>query len=258
ELHRLRGDFAKAEDAYRQAVKCGRRAEPGISLLRLAEGQVDAASASIRRALNEASDSRIRARLLDACVEISIATNDLPLARTAADELAQIATVMESPYLRAMATHCDGAVHLAEGDAQTALVALREAAAGWRTLEVPYAEARTRVVIARACRTLGDGDASAMELDAARETFQTLGAGPDVAAVKKRRSVRARPGGLTDREVEVLSLVATGRTNRAIADELGLSEKTVGRHVSNIFMKLGLSTRAAATAYAYQQKLVQR
>jgi DNA-binding CsgD family transcriptional regulator len=149
-------------------------------------------------------------------------------------------------------------VALAEGDARVALVALRRAWQGWQEIEAPYEVARVRVLLGLACRALGDYDTAALELEAARDVFQRLGAAPDLGRVEELSHPAApkAAGGLTAREVQVLRLVAAGKANQAIAAELFISEKTVARHVSNIFTKLELSSRAAATAYAYQQGFV--
>jgi DNA-binding NarL/FixJ family response regulator len=258
ELHRLRGEPAEAEEAYRRASRWGREPQPGLALLRLAQGEGAAAQAAIRRALDEASDRPDRTRLLPAFVEIALAGGDLPAARGAADELARAAEELEAPLLRATAAAAEGEVLLAEGDARAALAALRAAWAGWQELEAPYEAARARVGIGLACRALGDRDSAAMELDAARWAFQRLGAAPDLARLEALAGdgPAGAAGGLTAREVEVLRLVATGRTNRAIASELVLSERTVDRHVSNILTKLGVPSRAAATAWAYEHRLV--
>jgi DNA-binding CsgD family transcriptional regulator len=259
ELHRLRGDFGKAEEAYRQAHQGGRKPQPGLALLRLAQGQVDAAAAAIRRAVEEAQDRRARSVLLPACVEILLAAHDVPPARTAADELSHIAADLDVPFLSAVSAHATGGVLLARGEPQAALSALRRAVALWGELDAPYETARVRVSIGLACRALGDHDGGELELDAARRVFERLGAAPDVARVAQLSppSVSRPASGLTARETDVLRLVATGKTNKAIAADLGISEKTVARHVSNIFTKLGLSSRAAATAYAYEHKLLQ-
>jgi DNA-binding NarL/FixJ family response regulator len=255
ELHRLMGDLAGAEDAYRQANRWGREPQPGLALLRLSQGQTEAAQAAICRAAEEARDPATRARLLPAHVEITIAAGDVAAARAAADELADIADAFGASMVRALATRAQGAVLLAEGDAPAALSALRKAWRAWQELETPYEAARTRMLIAHACRAMRDEDTAAMELDAARATFHQLGAAADLAAAQGRPGVRTA-GGLTPRELQVLRLVAAGKTNRAVAEELFLSEKTVARHVSNIFAKLRLSTRTAATAYAYEHGLV--
>jgi DNA-binding CsgD family transcriptional regulator len=258
ELHRLRGETAEAEAAYRQASRWGREPQPGLALLRLAQGQAAAARAAIRRALDEATDPPDRCRLLPAAVEIALAAGDLAAARDAADELAGAAAGLESPLLRATAGAAQGAVLLAEGDPRAALAALRDAWAAWQELEAPHEGARARVLIGLACRALDDRDSAAMELDAARWAFQRLGAAPDLERMEALtgRAAAGPGGGLTAREAEVLRLVATGRTNRAIAAELVLSERTVDRHVSNILTKLGVASRAAATAWAYEHDLV--
>jgi len=257
ELHRLRGEFDKAEASYRQAAELGRKPQPGLALLRLARGDTEAALGSIRRAVDEARAPVVRARMLGAFVEILLAVKDTESARAAARELEEIAKSLDAPFLRAAAAHCAGAVDLAEGNAERALAALHNARDIWRDIEAPYDEARTRVLIALASRALGDEDTAVLELDAARGMFERLGASTDVARLDEsaRRESSRGPTRLTARELEVLGLVATGKTNRAIADVLGLSEKTVARHVANIFTKLDLTSRAAATAYAYRNGL---
>ena len=196
--------------------------------------------------------------MLGAFAEILLAVNDTESARGAARELEEIAESLDAPFLRAAAAHCAGAVELAEGNAERALAALHNALDIWRDLEAPYEEAKTRVLIALASRAVGDEETAALELDAARGMFERLGASNDLARLEQsvRRDSSRAATRLTARELEVLGLVATGKTNRAIADALGLSEKTVARHVANIFTKLGLTSRAAATAYAYRNRLV--
>ncbi len=275
ELHRLRGEFDKAEDAYRQASELGRTPQPGLALMRLAQGRVDVAKAAVCRVLDEIQDPRSRCAVLAACVEIMLSTSeadDLLKARRGADELSAIAgdARFDTTFVRALAAHATGAVRLAEGDAKAALTSVRAAWTLWRELAAPYEAARAGVLIGLACRALGDVDSWQMELDAACRVFRQLGAVPDAACVEKLRentnagkdaggsaaSADATAGGLTAREVQVLKLIASGKTNRAIADALDISEKTVARHVSNIFTKLDLSSRAAATAYAFQHHLV--
>ena len=258
ELDRLRGAFRDAEAGYRQANRWGHPPYPGLALLRLAQGRVAAASAAIRRVLDEAEDAPARARVLAAGAEIVLAAGDVAAARAAAAELSGVAAGWGAPLLHAQAAHAAGAVLLAEGDARAAVAALRRAWTGWRELEAPYDAARARVLLGLACRALGDEDGAALELDAARAAFERLGAAPDLARAEQlsRNAPRPAPGGLTARELEVLALVAGGRTNRAIAAELVISEKTVATHVSSILAKLGLPSRSAATAYAYQHRLV--
>jgi DNA-binding CsgD family transcriptional regulator/tetratricopeptide (TPR) repeat protein len=258
EIHRLRGDFDEAADAYRQASEAGRNPQPGLALLRLAQGQVDAAEAAIRRVVSESVDLPSRSKVLPAYVEIMLAAGDSTAAREACNELTTIAGELDAPLLRAIAGHMEGAVLLSEGDAPGAIAVLRRAWTAWREIDAPYEAARVRVLIGQACRTLNDEDTANMELDAARRAFAELSAAPAMAKVDELAG-KAQPKsstGLSTREVEVIRLIAAGKTNRAIAGELVLSEKTVARHVSNIFTKLGVSSRAAATAYAYQHDLV--
>jgi DNA-binding CsgD family transcriptional regulator len=258
ELLRLRGEFAKAEDMYREAAQSGRNPQPGLSLLRLAQGQVDVAASAIRNVLDEAKDRRVRSRVLPAYVEIMLATNDLAGARVGADELGAIAGALDAPFLRAVSLHALGATLLAEGHERAALGALREATAEWDLVEAPYEAARTRVLIARAHQKLGDVDSADIEYEAARHVFRRLGATSDLTAMDadSPKQKLASASGLSARELEVLRCLAAGKTNRAIADELCISEKTVARHVSNIFNKLGLSSRAGAIAYAYKHHLI--
>ncbi len=258
EVHRLWGESAAAEQAYREASRCGREPQPGLALLRLAQGHGDAAAAAIRRVADETTERLRRVRLLPAYVEIMLAVGDVKAAYTACRELDEIAAAYQSDMLGAMVAHARGAVDLAAGDARAALVALRHAWEVWQELDAPYEAARVRVLVGLACRALGDDDTAALELKAARAVFAHVGAAPDLARVD---SLTGRAGyvdahGLTARELQVLRLVAAGATNRAIAAELVLSERTVDRHVSNIFTKLGVSSRAAATAYAYEHQLV--
>jgi DNA-binding CsgD family transcriptional regulator len=258
ELHRLRGEFARAEEAYREASQSGRESQPGLAQLRLGQGKIEAAAAAIRRVMDEARDQATRSRLLAAYVEIMLAANDVRAAHAGADELAGIAEQLEAPLLRAMAAHATGAVLLAEGDGRAALTALRGAWTAWQGIEAPYEAARVRVLIGLACRALGDDDTAEMELDTARWVFRQLGASPDVARVEalSRAGAVSAPGGLTAREVEVLRLVAEGKSNREIAKALVLSDHTVRRHLQNIFNKIGVSSRAGATAFAFQRDLV--
>ena len=258
EVYRVRGDLTAAEDAYQQASLQGLEPQPGLALLRLAQGRTDTAAAAIRRVVAETSERFRRARLLPAQVEILLAGGEVGAARDAADELTGIAEGYDTPALRAVADHAHGAVLLAEGDAGAAVVALRRAGQVWRELEAPYEAARVRVLVGLGCRALGDEEAAAMELDAARGVFARLGAAPDLAHLKTLagRGAGSRGHGLTARELQVLRLLAAGKTNHAIASDLVLAEKTVDRHVSNIYAKLGVSSRAAATAHAYQHRLL--
>ena len=258
EIHRLRGERAEAEAAYEQASRFGRDPQPGLALLRLGDGQMDAAARAIQRALGATTPPLLRARLLPAFVEIMTARGALEEARGATVELGAIARRYPTDVLRALADHARGATLLAEGDAQAAIESLRRAFDTWRQLGAPYLAARIRVALSRACAELGDADGARLEREAARRVFEELGAHPDLRSLDTP-SAAPSPGrahGLTARELEVLRLVASGMTNRAMAKALFVSEKTIDRHVSNIYAKLDVSSRAAATAFAYQHGLV--
>jgi DNA-binding CsgD family transcriptional regulator len=258
EVHRLRGEFDLAEQAYREASRCGWEPQPGLALLRLAQGNGGAAAAAIRRVVGETDEPLKLARLLPAFVEIMLAEGETGDARDAAATLEELSAGHEGGMRAAQVAEVRGAVDLAEGDARAALVALRHAWQGWQELDAPYEAARARVLVGLACRALGDDDAAALELAAARGVFAELGAEPDLARVESL-ALGAAPAdahGLTQRELEVLRMVAAGATNKAIAAELVLSERTVDRHVSNILAKLRVSSRSAATAYAYEHELV--
>ena len=258
ELWRVRGDLAEADASYRQANQFGQIPEPGMTLLHLAHGRTQVAMTTIRRVLSEPGRRFARPSALVACVEIMIAAGDFMAARAAAEELQSFAAETRSLALRGFAAHAMGAVLLAEGDAYPSLGPLREAWVIWQELEAPYHAARTRVQLALACRALGDDNTADLELDAARRVFERLAAAPDLAVVNglARKSTAGDTRVLTPRELQVIGLVATGRTNRAIARHLSISERTVDRHVSNILTKLDLPTRSAATAYAYEHNLV--
>jgi DNA-binding CsgD family transcriptional regulator len=258
EVHRLRGEFVAAEDAYREASRYGCEPQPGLALLRLAQGSDDVAAASIRRVLGETSDRLKRARLLSGYVEVMLAVGNTDEARSAARELEDISAEHGGAVLGAMSAGARGAVALARGGAGDALVTLRHARQVWEELEAPYEAARLRVLVGLACRELGDEDSAALEFEAARGIFARLGAATDLARTESLSlaPAPADPHRLTPREMQVLRFVAAGETNRAIAAELVLSERTVDRHVSNILTKLGVSSRAGATAYAYEHELV--
>ena len=258
EIHRLRGDFAKADAAYQQASQFGYAPEPGLALLRMAQGRQHAAEAAIRRGLRETHSRAKRAEMLAACVELMIAVPDLPAARAAEEELRSMDAACSAPFLRSLSAHATGGVLLADGDPRAALTPLREAWMGWQELEAPWQAARVRVLLGLACRALGDEDGAALEFDAAGKIFDRLGAAPDAERVTSLSgsSAGAGSGVLTSRERQIISLLATGMTNRAIAQGLAISERTVDRHVSNILSKLDLPSRAAATAYAYEHGLI--
>ncbi|HEX6196915.1 MAG TPA: LuxR C-terminal-related transcriptional regulator [Jiangellaceae bacterium] len=258
ELLRLRGEFTRAEKAYREATNWGHPSQPGLALLRLAQGRPDDATAAIKRAVHEADGSVQRSRLLSAHAEIALAIGDVDTARAATEELGEIADRFDSPYLKAVVAYARGCLSLAEGDAEAACVALRQAWLAWQRVDARYECARVRLRMAEACRKLNDHDTAEMELAAAREVFTELGAAPALDQTRElaQDGHSGTAGVLTPRELEVLRLVATGATNRDIADSLVISEKTVARHLSNMLTKLDLPSRTAATAYAYQHDLV--
>ena len=256
EIHRLRGEVTEAEESYREASLAGRDPEPGLSLLRVAEGRIDLALPAMRRALEEEQDPIARSRLLPASVDVLLEAGDTGSARAAADELALISAQHDTSYVHALAAQASGAVLLAEGDPGAALTRLRRAHRSWRELNAPHQAARARLLIGVACRDLGDRASAELEFEAARGVLHELGAAPDLERLARLTGSSPRLGGLSRRERDVLTLVAAGKTNRAIATELFISEKTVARHVSNIFTKLRLSSRTQATAYAFKHGLV--
>ncbi|MCG6877222.1 MAG: response regulator transcription factor [Betaproteobacteria bacterium] len=262
ELHRLRGEFDAAEQMFRDADRYGCEPQPGISLLRLATGEVDGAAAAIRRAVDAAVDvpgptgGLSRPRLLGPLIEILLALGDATGARKAADELAAISAKLNTPYLAAASAHSSGAVLLAEGETQAAQACLREAWMLWQQLEMPYESACVRVLLGQVCRRLDDRETARMHFDAARAVFQRLDAAPALAQLERLASDAESDGALTQREREVLALVAAGQSNRRIAAALAISEHTVARHLSNIFDKLGVNSRTAATTYAHTHKLI--
>lgn len=248
DVHRLLGSFAEADESYHRANEFGNQPQPGLALLRLAQGQTDAAMAMIQRVLTESGDPVSRGALLPAAVEIALAAGDLDRARTAADELRGVATELGTPLLRARAARARGAVALASGTPDAALPELRAAFKIGVELGVRHDVATTRLLLSEACRAVGDTETADLEAATAAAAFAEF-KGADV-------SRPAAPDGLTDRETEVLRLLAQGHTNRVIAEQLFIGEKTVATHVSHIFTKTGVSSRAAATAYAYEHNMV--
>jgi len=258
ELYRLQGEFTKAEEMYREASKWGRKPQPGVVLLRFAQGHIDAAKTAIETALHETKNHMSRSAILPAYVDIMIETHNIEKARTAVNELSAIASQFNAPYLHAVSSYWMGAVYLAEGDAQSALTALRTSWTKWIELDAPYEAARTRTMLGCAYRAIGDEDSALIEFNAAHWTFQQLNAIPDRNRVNALLGtpVRKELHTLTLREQQVLRLIAGGETNKSIASKLFISERTVERHISNIFNKIDVHSRAAATAWAYEHKLM--
>jgi DNA-binding CsgD family transcriptional regulator len=258
EIHRLLGEFDAAEDAYREASGHGFEPQPGLALMRLATGNKEAAEAAIRRLEGETLEPAARAALLPAYVEIMLAVDDLDAAGTACDELDSLSDRDGGEALRAATGQARGGVELARGDARAALPPLRTAGQIWQQFKAPYELARVRELIGQACRELGDEDSAKLELEAARDAFVTLGASVDLARLDLLLEIAASADshGLTGRELEVLRLVAAGKTNREVAEELIISEHTAARHLQNIYAKLGVSSRTAASAFAFEHRLV--
>src|SRR5690606_11289089 len=258
ELLRLRGEVDHAQTAYGQAAHWGHGVQPGLALLRLAHRRHTDAAMAARRVVAEPSSPVERARVVSAYAAVMLAIGEMDEARGAAEELMRAASGFDSPSLRAVAGYAHGTVLLAVGDIVAAGAVLRRTWTSWGELEAPYEAARTRVMIGLVYRQSGDDDSAQVEWDGARRVFERLAAAPDLARLAELRRPGPRADGLTDRELDVLALLATGMTNSAIAARLVISEHTVRRHVQNIFAKLGLASRAAATAYAYEHHLARR
>ncbi|MDH5238271.1 MAG: response regulator transcription factor, partial [Acidimicrobiia bacterium] len=263
ELLRMLGSVEAAADSFARASRAGHEPMPGLALLDLARGDVRTASASIQRALSEAGRPSGRVPLLSAAVEILRAAGDREGARSASEELAEIAAGSPSEVVQAMAKDAAGAVLLDDGDAAAALSELRAAAGMWQKLKMPYEASRAGVLVGLACAGLSDETAAGLEFANAAAVFASLGAEADLARLRSlsegsqtHSAVEANSAGLSPRELEVLSHVAAGRTSPEIAEELTISPHTVRRHLENIFVKLGVNNRAAATAYAYEHGLL--
>jgi ATP/maltotriose-dependent transcriptional regulator MalT len=256
EVRRRAGELGEAEAAFRRASDLGREPQPGLALVRLAQGKADAASAALRSVLAHENAPLQRAKVLPAQVEISIVGNDLDTAAAAADELEQIAQGYASPALAAASVGARGSLELAQGEAQVALQSLRRAWKLWEELDCPFEAAEARRTLGRACRALGDEEGAELAIGGAQAVFEQLGATVELKRTSELLGTRGQPGGLTAREIEVLRLVAAGKSNKEIAEDLHLSVKTVSRHLENIYFKLGVSSRMAATALAYRDGLL--
>ena len=256
EVLRLRGDYVAAEAAYERAADAGFEPQPGLALLWLAKGDRTTALAAIERLQAEPGGPVQRCRILPAAVEVLLADGQFERGRELADELSTIAESFGCEPLKAAAAEASGAVELAGGDAAGALPYLRKAHQLWARAEAPYDRARARVLVGRALAAVGDHETSRRELEAARTTLRQLGARPAADQVDRLLAPATLPSGLTAREAEVLRLVASGRSNAQIAADLVLSEKTVARHLSNIFTKLDVPSRTAAAAFAFEHGLV--
>lgn len=257
ELLRVRGEFTRAEDAYNKANQWGHPVQPGLALLRLGQGRIVDALAALRRVVKEDNSPGQCVQALTAYIEVALAAGELETAKGALDGLVEVAEQFTSPHLSAICDHARGTVVLAGGDAAAAVGALRSASDGWLRLDAPDEAARSRMYLGAAYRNLGDEDSAQLEWNTARLRFAKIGAARDMTLLDEISGRSARNlAGLTGREVEILTHVATGQTNRQIAQDLGISEHTVRRHLQNIYAKLSLQSRAAATAWAYQHHLL--
>ena len=253
DLHRVAGRAAAARDALRRAAALGREVQPGLALLHRDAGDLAGAWAGLQTARATAVEPAARAEVLAAATRVALDRGRVAEAEAAARELAECARAFDTLYLRALSDRADGEVALAEGRAADALSALRTAWAAWRRLDAPYDAALTRISIGAAVRDIGDAEGAELEFDAARGILEGLGAIPDLARLERTATAAAvADPGLSRREREVLGLVAHGWSNRRIAEHLFLSERTVARHVGNILAKLGVPSRSAATAYAFE------
>lgn len=257
EIHRLRGELQPAEDAYLRSSQLGRDPQPGLAKLRAAQGRHTVAANGLRRLLGETKDLFARARLLPAFLEICLDLGKLAQASSASAELESIASQYPSEILGAISAHARWLVLRSKDDPRAALGPLRRAFHTWQRLGTPYEEARSRLALSRACQALGDEEGAHLCLEAARTLFEQLGAARDLPALDQPSAATASARSLTPRQLQVLRLVATGKTNRMIAEHLRLSEKTIDRPVRNILNKIDVASRAAATAYAYEHDLIE-
>jgi DNA-binding CsgD family transcriptional regulator len=256
EVHRLLGEDDAAELAYRRAASLGAGVQPGLALLRFRQGDTVTAAQGLRRALAEATRPQQRARLLPTFVTVSLAAGAREEAEHTVAELGQLVSSMGSSALDAEFATARGELALAGGRPNEALPEFRRSANAWRQLGAPYETARTCVLIAQACRALDDEEGARLELESARQSFADLQARHDLHAVDALLEAPSERHSLSARELQVLQLVAAGKTNRSIASQLFLSERTVHRHVSHIFDKLGVRSRTEAATYALEHQLL--
>lgn len=256
ELHRMAGDLDLAEEAFSRAHHLGRVPQPGLARVRLSQGRIDAAVNGLRLALEPPPSAPLRGtELLAALAEAHLAAGDTDAAAEAAKAMTDVVNRAASVYLDAVTRTTEAQVLLARGDALAACLRAGEAVEQFQGLGLPYDEARAREVRGAAARVIDVLDTTQLELTAARDTYRRLGAEPDERRVTALLG-EASPFPLSSREIEVLRLVARGGTNKEVAGQVVVSEHTVARHLSNIYTKLGVGSRSAAAAWAYERSLI--
>lgn len=256
EVHRLRGSLDQAESAYRRAHELGRDPLPGLALLHLCRGRGHIATSVLEAALEVERAPLRRAPLLAAHAEVALATDRGDIAAVCVEELGSIAEQYASQGWRSAARRWHGAVLLQQGRCAESMPVLREARAWYQRMDAPYDVARVQVDLAAAAEGLGDDDTARRERAGAEATFESLHAERDLGRLRAQQRHRSNPGGLSAREVEVLAVIAGGITNREAAAQLGISERTVGRHLANAYLKTGVSSRTAAVAWARDHGLL--
>jgi len=255
ETHRLLGDLSAAERSFEAAAEHGHPGQPGRALLWLAQGRAEDAAAAVRRLLAERQGPVQRAQVLPAAVQVLVEVDGPAEASALAEELLALGTGFGCTALRAAGRHAVALTALTSGNGREAVDSAQRSLELWAGLSAPYEVARSRAVLGQALRLVGDDQSATSALEAALSELTDLGAGPDCRHVAALLPAQEYPRGLTGREVQVLRLVATGMSNTEIADELTLAEKTVARHLSNIFTKLDVGSRTAAAAFAYEHHL---
>lgn len=262
EVLRTLGDLDAAEASFRLAGEHGFDPQPGLALLWVDRGELGAAAGAAGRLLAEVQAPLDRVRILPGLIRVLLACGEVDAARSCARELDVLAVEFAFDAVRAAAASAAAAVEIADGDPTGALPYARKARALWTRLEDPYAAGLAQADIGRALLALGDESSARVEVEAARAALAGLGATPAAEAIVRLleptppAAAAGHPGGLSEREAQVLRLVAVGRSNQQIAGTLVISERTVARHLSNIFTKLGVGSRTAAAAYAYEHGLV--
>lgn len=249
EVRRRRGDDDGAFAAFGRARMLGVEPQPGEALLRCRSGDGDTAWTDLRVAL--AGLNRLdRMSLLRGAVEVALARGDVDEAERHCEELESGAAAFGTPGFRAWAAHARGAVLVRRGEHASALDVLEDALREYRTQQCRYEIAQVYEWMALAHQALGDHETAAADTATADNIYTQLGVEP------VEPCGATAPGGLTKREVDILRRIAGGATNKQVAEQICISEKTVGRHLANIYAKLGVSSRTAALAWAHDNNLL--